>query len=73
MVVGSFYFEFPGRKVQSATRMLGSFLKQIVSGMERIPGSRTETEGYQSEIRALGCDIGWESLGVLCEDSQLHM
>jgi len=37
-----FYFEFPGRKEQSATSMLGSFLNQIVSGMERIPGSITE-------------------------------
>ena len=41
MAVGCFYFEFSARKEQSATGMLGSFLKQIV-GMESIPGSRTE-------------------------------
>ena len=33
---GVFYFEFAGRKKQSATSMLGSLLKQMVSGMERI-------------------------------------
>ena len=32
-----FYFDFAARKEQSATNMLGSLLKQVVSGMERIP------------------------------------
>ena len=32
-----FYFDWAARKEQSATSMLGSLLKQIVSGMERIP------------------------------------
>ena len=32
-----FYFDFAARKEQSATAMLGSLLKQIVSGMETIP------------------------------------
>ena len=35
--VTCFYFDFAARKEQSATNMLGSLLKQIVSGMERIP------------------------------------
>ena len=41
-VVGCFYFEFSARKERAATSMLGSSLKQIVSGIERIPGPRTE-------------------------------
>ena len=41
--VGSFDFEFPRRKEQSVTsKYASSFRKQIVCGMERIPGSRTE-------------------------------
>ena len=35
--VGCFYFESEAREGQSAASMLGSLLKQIVSGMERIP------------------------------------
>jgi len=35
--VTCFYFDFAARKEQSATSMLGSLLKQMVSGMERIP------------------------------------
>jgi len=35
--VTCFYFDWADRKEQSATSMLGSLLKQIVSGMERIP------------------------------------
>ena len=36
-VVSCFYFDFAARKEQSATSMLGSLVKQMVSGMERIP------------------------------------
>ena len=32
-----FYFDFAARKEQSAINMLGSLVKQMVSGMERIP------------------------------------
>ena len=32
-----FYFDFAARKEQTAANMLGSLLKQIVSGMEGIP------------------------------------
>src|ERR1700712_2364298 len=35
--VTCFYFDFAARKEQSAAVMLGSLLKQIVSGMDRIP------------------------------------
>ena len=36
IAVTCFYFDFAARKEQSATSILGSLLKQIVSGMERI-------------------------------------
>jgi len=32
-----FYFDFAARKEQTATSMLGSLLKQVISGMERVP------------------------------------
>jgi len=32
-----FYFDFAAREEQTATSMLGSLLKQVVSGMERVP------------------------------------
>ena len=35
--VSCFYLDFAARKEQSATNVLGSLLKQIVGGMERIP------------------------------------
>ena len=37
IAVTCFYFDFAARKEQSATSMLGSLLKQIVGGMDRIP------------------------------------
>ena len=36
-VVSCFYFDFSARKEQSPTSMLGSLVKQMVGGMERIP------------------------------------
>ena len=35
--VTCFYFDFAARKEQTATSMLGSILKQVLSGMERVP------------------------------------
>ena len=32
-----FYFDFAARNEQTATSMLGSMLKQVISGMERVP------------------------------------
>ena len=32
-----FYFDFAARNQQTATSMLGSLLKQVISGMERVP------------------------------------
>ena len=33
-----FYFDFAARNEQTAISMLGSLLKQVISGMERLPG-----------------------------------
>jgi len=35
--VTCFYFDFAARKEHSATSMLGSLLKQIVGGLEKVP------------------------------------
>jgi len=35
--VTCFYFDFAARKEQTAISMLGSLLKQVISGMERVP------------------------------------
>jgi len=35
--VTCFYFDFAARKEQTATSMLGSVLKQVISGTERVP------------------------------------
>jgi len=35
--VTCFYFDFAARKVQTATSMLGSLLKQVICAMERVP------------------------------------
>ena len=51
-VVTCFYFDFAARKEQSATNMLGSLLKQIVSGMETIPGEISQA--FQDQKKAIG-------------------
>ena len=50
--VTCFYFDFAARKEQSATNMLGSLLKQMVSGMERIPGEILRA--FQEQKLAIG-------------------
>ena len=50
--VTCFYFDFAARKEQSATAMLGSLLKQIVSGMETIP--EDISRAFQEQKRAIG-------------------
>jgi len=47
-----FYFDFAARKDQSATAMLGSSLKQIVSGMETIP--EDISRAFQQQKKAIG-------------------
>ena len=50
--VTCFYFDFAARKEQSATAMLGSLLKQIVSGMEAIP--EDISQAFQEQKKAIG-------------------
>ena len=47
-----FYFDFAARKEQSATNMLGSLVRQIVSGMERIPDEISTA--FQKQKQAIG-------------------
>ena len=50
--VTCFYFDFAARKEQSVTSMLGSLLKQMVSGMERIP--EAISRAFQKEKKVIG-------------------
>ena len=50
--VSCFYFDFAVRKEQTATRMLGSLVKQIVNGMERIPEEISRV--LEEKRRAIG-------------------
>ena len=50
--VSCFYFDFAARKEQSATSMLGSLVKQMVSGMERIPEEISRV--FQEQKNTLG-------------------
>ena len=50
--VTCFYFDFAARKEQSVTSMLGSLLKQIVGGLERIPDEISQA--FRSQGRAIG-------------------
>ena len=47
-----FYFDFAARKEQSATNMLGSLLKQIIGGMEKIP--EEISRAFQDQKMAIG-------------------
>ena len=50
--VTCFYFDFAARKEQSATSMLGSLLRQMVSGMETIP--EEISRAFQEQKRVIG-------------------
>ena len=52
VAVTCFYFDFADRKEQSATRALGSLLRQIVGGLERIP--EEISRAYREERNAIG-------------------
>jgi len=52
IAVTCFYFDFAAQKEQSATSMLGSLLKQMVSGMERIP--EEISRAFQEQKKAIG-------------------
>jgi len=50
--VSCFYFDFAARKEQSATSMLGSLVKQVVSGMETIPEEIFRT--FEEQKKTIG-------------------
>ena len=50
--VTCFYFDFADRKEQSATRALGSLLRQVVGGLERIP--EEISQAFQEARNAIG-------------------
>jgi len=50
--VTCFYLDFAARKEQSATSILGSLLRQVVSGMEKIP--EEITRAFEKEKTAIG-------------------
>jgi len=52
MAVTCFYFDYAARKDQSATSMLGSLLKQMVSGIERIP--EEISRAFEERRKAIG-------------------
>jgi len=51
-LITCFYFDFAARKEQSATNMLGSLLKQMISGMERIP--EEISRAFREQKKAIG-------------------
>ena len=56
--VTCFYFDFAAQKEQSLTNVLGSLLKQIVSGLEKIPAKVVQA------FRGEGKVIGGRELGL---------
>ena len=50
--VTCFYFDFAARKEQSVTSMLGSLLKQVVGGLDRIP--EEISEAFQEQKKVIG-------------------
>jgi len=52
IAVACFYVDFAAREEQSPTNMLGSLLKQIVAGLERIPEEIRET--FQDHKKVIG-------------------
>ena len=50
--VTCFYLDFAARKEQSVTNILGSLLRQVVGGMERVP--EDITEAFEEQKKAIG-------------------
>ena len=50
--VTCFYFDFAARNEQSPTNMLGSLLRQAVSGLEEIP--EVVVQGFRNEKKVIG-------------------
>ena len=50
--VTCFYFDFATRKEHSVVNMLGSLLKQVIGGMERVP--EEVSRAFQDQKKAIG-------------------
>ena len=61
-VVTCFYFDFAARSEQSPVNMLGSLLRQLVTGLEEIP--EIVVRGFQNEKKAIG-GRGLQVSGIL--------
>ena len=58
IAVACFYVDFAAREEQSPTNILGSLLKQIVGGLERIPDEITQTfRDYKKVIGGRGLRV----------------
>jgi len=74
--VSCFYFDFAARKEQSATSVLGSLLKQMVSGMENIP--EDIMRAFQEQKKTIGgrrpqCSNLVEMLGAIASSRPTFM
>ena len=52
VAIACFYFDFAAQKEQSSRSMLGTLLKQIVSGLEEVPGEITKA--YEDQKKVIG-------------------
>jgi len=52
VAVACFYFDFAAQKEQSSVSMLGALLKQVVSGLEKVPGEIAQA--YEDQKKVLG-------------------
>jgi len=52
MTVACFYYDFASREAQSPTNMLGSLLKQLLSGLGAMPGEIVQK--FQGQKKAIG-------------------
>src|SRR5437879_2641153 len=52
VAVACFYFDFAAQKEQSPTNMLGALLKQVVGGLEAVPGEIARA--YKDQEKVIG-------------------
>ena len=52
VAVACFYFDFAAQRDQSSTSMLGALLKQVVNGMEEVPGEIAKA--YEDQKKVIG-------------------
>src|ERR1700759_307832 len=60
--VACFYFDFAARNAQSPVNMLGSLLRQLVSGLEEIP--EVVVQDYRNQKKVIG-GRGLQVAGIL--------